>query len=436
MATHASTLFDFVLSKAPASYEVEVRRLESAKKIHVPGTQWTRTPLPGAVCYKADQQYKGSGKKSYALSTVLLIDNTHSYLWMGCTCPDWLESGSWCMTPPRLCKHILAWAMNFALPGSVDAQKLQPVKSNPFDKAAPSEEPLPPLSFPDIVKVAVERAVTELALQIWEVSQIGAIPFLIGPTGCGKTSANRQIAVDRGLAFVEHAGSDAWTESDLVGIVHVNGQKFPGPIAAACDRARSGQKVHLLLDEFPRNNRRVQDGLMRFLQVTPGSIASAMGIPCKGRDIHITSAPFWGDSWANAEDISICLAGNPWGTEIDPALIRRTEPVRVDFDSRVAENFSKRIRTAIETSWTSVREGTMALPIEYQAIIKATGPDDLSLVANYVRRLSFLDPAGADGYVSTLEGLSIGITRSDLQNSLPFNVGSLGLLPQEAPLPF
>jgi hypothetical protein len=58
------------------------------------------------------------------------------------------------------------------------------------------------------------------------------------------------------------------------------------------------------------------------------------------------------------------------------------------------------------------------------------------MVANYVRRLSFLDPAGADGYVSTLEGLSIGITRADLQDSLPANAGSLGLLTREAPVPF
>ena len=117
-------------------------------------------------------------------------------------------------------------------------------------------------------------------------------------------------------------------------------------------------------------------------------------------------------------------------------MIRRTEPVRVDFDPRVAVSFSARVRTAIPASWTSVREGAMALPIEYQAMIKATGPDDLSLVANYVRRLSFLDPAGADGYVSTLEGLSIGITREDLHKSLPSNVGNLGLLTQEASLPF
>ena len=78
----------------------------------------------------------------------------------------------------------------------------------------------------------------------------------------------------------------------------------------------------------------------------------------------------------------------------------------------------------------------MALPIEYQAMVQSAGPDDLALVANYVRRLSFLDPAGADGFVSMLEGLSVGITRDDravpaavlLPVDLQARVGREGLL--------
>ena len=437
MSNNVQTLFDF-MSLSPAGYEVDQHRVDNARRLVIPvNGGWHHSNLPSNdVCYQASAEYKGTGKKAYALRAVLVIPGSSpAILWVGCTCPDWLDSGGWCLEPPRPCKHLLAWGMHLTLPVSTTVGDILPVKNNPLDSPVVEEEPLPPMSYQDTVKLAVERAVNELAAQIWEIAQSGAIPFLIGPTGCGKTSANRQMAIDHGMAFVEHAGSDAWTESDLVGIVHVNGQKFPGPIAVACERAGE-QKVHLLLDEFPRNNRRVQDGLMRFLLVTPGKIAQAMGVPCNGDDIHITSAPFWGDAWVRTEDVTICLAGNPWGTEIDPALIRRTEPIRVGFDDRVAQQFSSRIRVAVETSWTAVREGTMALPIEYQAMIKATGPDDLALVANYVRRLSILDPAGADGYVSTLEGLSIGITRDDLLKSLPANVGGLGLLTQDAPLPF
>ena len=351
----------------------------------------------------------------------------------GCTCPDWLDSGGWCMTPPRLCKHLIAWSQKMDLPAINTT--FVPVATNPVDGTPSEDEPLPPMPFPDMVKLSVDRAVRELADQIWGITQSGAVPFLVGPTGCGKTSANRLMAIEHGMLFVEHAGSDAWTESDLVGIVHTNGQKFPGPIATACEWTSEGRKVHLLLDEFPRNNRRVQDGLMRFLLNTPGNIAMAMGVPCDGHDIHITSAPFWGEAWARVEDVTICLAGNPWGTDLDPALIRRTEPVRVDFDHRVADHFSARIRTAIQASWEAVRQGNMALPIEYQAMTKAAGPDDLALVATYVSRLSFLDPAGADGFVSTLEGLSVGVTRSDLQAALPVGRG-LGLPLADASIPF
>ncbi len=431
------TLLDF-MNQSPFHYQIDSSRLRNAQKLNVSAVQWEPVDRgDGTGYFKAEAQYQGNGKKAYQLTAVLMTcaSSSNAELWIGCTCPDGLESGGWTQDPPRPCKHLLAWGASQPMLADPAGTMITPVRRDPRKKAPAEEEPQPPLSFNETVRQAVTRAVNELARQIWDIAQGQAIPFQIGPTGCGKTSANRQMALDHSMAFIEHAGSDAWTESDLVGIIHVNGQEFPGPIAVACERARQ-QKVHLLLDEFPRNNRRVQDGLMRFLQVTPGHVAQAMGIPCEGLDIHITSAPFWGDAWVKAADISICLAGNPWGTEIDPALIRRTEPVRVEFDPRVADNFSKRVQTAIQASWTAARDGSMALPIEYQAMIQAAGPDDLALVANYVRRLSFLDPAGADGFVSTLEGLSVGITRDDLQKCLPARVGGLGLLNREIPVPF
>ena len=430
MPNNVDTLYDFMLKNTYA-YDIEQKRSDSAKKLKIPGISWTQSTIPNAVVYQAKQKYKGSS--CYMLHAVIKCDSSSdAQVWIGCTCPDWLDSGGWCMNPPRPCKHLLAWAEKMHLPPI--NRTFVPSPTNPIEGTMEDEEPLPPESFKDNIRSSVELAVRELADQIWVVVQAGAVPFLLGPTGCGKTSANRMMAIDHGMAFVEHAGSDAWTESDLVGIVHTNGQKFPGPVAAACDRATNGQKVHLLLDEFPRNNRRVQDGLMRFLLITPGKVAQAMGVPCEGHDIHITSAPFWGDAWARVEDITICLAGNPWGTDIDPALIRRTEPIRVDFDNRVADLFSSRVSTAIKTSWEAVRQGNMALPVEYQAMTKANGPDDLGLIATYVRRLSFLDTAGADGFVSTLEGLSVGITRNDLQAALPAGSGNLGLLDGASPV--
>ncbi|MGB8215496.1 MAG: AAA family ATPase [Anaerolineales bacterium] len=432
MSNPVKTLFDLVQAN-PAAYQLDTNRYSSARKISIPGAAWQRSTVPNAVIYQVSQPYKGSGSKAYTLRAVVMRHDNQADVWMGCTCPDWLDSGGWCMTPPRLCKHLIAWSQKMDLPAINTT--FVPVATNPVDGTPSEDEPLPPLPFPDMVKLSVDRAVRELADQIWGITQSGAVPFLVGPTGCGKTSANRLMAIEHGMLFVEHAGSDAWTESDLVGIVHTNGQKFPGPIATACEWASEGRQVHLLLDEFPRNNRRVQDGLMRFLLNTPGNIALAMGVPCDGHDIHITSAPFWGEAWARAEDVTICLAGNPWGTDLDPALIRRTEPVRVDFDHRVADHFSPRIRTAIQASWEAVRQGNMALPIEYQAMTRAAGPDDLALVATYVSRLSFLDPAGADGFVSTLEGLSVGVTRSDLQAALPVGRG-LGLPLADASIPF
>ena len=77
-----------------------------------------------------------------------------------------------------------------------------PVATNPVDGTPAEDEPLPPMPFLDMVKLSVDRAVRELADQIWGITQSGAVPFLIGPTGCGKTSANRLMAIDHGMLFV------------------------------------------------------------------------------------------------------------------------------------------------------------------------------------------------------------------------------------------
>ena len=148
---------------------------------------------------------------------------------------------------------------------------------------------------------------------------------------------------------------------------------------------------------------------MRPLLVTPAEVAQAMGL--WDEDIRLTSAPFWGDEWAPAESVRVSLACNPWGTPIDPALVRRTEPITVDFAESVARLFNSPVQEAITASWRSVKDGTLALPIEYKALSAARGPDDRGLVAEYVHRLAVVDPPGAQGFAGMLAGLGLDVEK-------------------------
>jgi hypothetical protein len=272
-----------------------------------------------------------------------------------CTCADWLQSGGW--TENRLCKHLLALATatrnipDGLVPKTPKAK--EPVESEPADPQA--HHPAPPEPEPvfgEKVARAVGAAIHGLADRVREVLEAGYVPLLIGPTGCGKTSAIRRVAVESGCRLVEHAGADSWSDSDLVGVVMPGGKAMPGPVAQALGHAREmGEPVLLFLDEFTRYNPRAQESLMRLLLPISAEVTAALGLGHDG-EVRATSAPFWGDEWAPAGLTRIALACNPWGTALDPALVRRTVPVDVSFDASVAELFNGTLRAAIELSWT------------------------------------------------------------------------------------
>jgi hypothetical protein len=227
----------------------------------------------------------------------------------------------------------------------------------------------------------------------------------LGPTGVGKTSAIRQVALATQSLLIEHAGADSFTDSDLVGVEMPSGKRMPGPIGNALTHAREmGEPVLLFLDEFLRYNSRAQESLMRLLLPIPAEITRVMGISHDG-SIRATSAPFWGDEWAPAESVSIVLAANPWGNVPDPALVRRTVPIMVGFDNNVAGLFSQKTRAAIDLSWKGTADGSLPLPIEYGELARAQSADDPAILARYHNRLMALDPAAAKGFETLLSNL-------------------------------
>ena len=331
-----------------------------------------------------------------------------------CSCPDWKTRG---LQTHRPCKHILALAM------TADAQGLlasgAPANGNatprPQRRPEPPVAPPPPQaagarpgeSFPDKVRKVVAGVVAQPADQVETVLQQAGVPFLVGPTGCGKTSAVRMCATRNAWGFEEVAGLFSFADGDLVGLKTGN-YEFAGVFARAFRRARGGEEILLFLDELLRFNVRAQDLLMRPLQPVPVAVAHALGI-ATDQALRLVEAPLWGVEHAPADRVHIALAANPWGSSLDPALVRRVEPIHVGMADRVAQLFEQKIADAIQASWKAVERGELPLPIEYQSLLTAKAPDDTAFLAKYLLRLEVVDKAAADGYRHLLNGMSLAL---------------------------
>jgi hypothetical protein len=321
-----------------------------------------------------------------------------------CTCKDWLESGGW--TEKRLCKHLLALAMKTNIPASME--NLEPEAFVPHTDPAPAAPAAKPSkkakqqSFSEQISEAIGAAIADIAAQTKAILDEGLVPLLVGPTGCGKTSAQ-----SLSCRLVEHAGSDAYTDSDLVGVMMPSGLRLPGPVAQALGHAREmGEPVLLFLDEFTRYHLRAQESLMRLLLPIGADVAASLGIDHNGA-IRATSAPFWGDEWAPADQVHIALACNPWGTPLDPALVRRTVPVQVQFAAPVMKLFEKRLQSAIAISWKGTVDGTLPLPLEYGELARAESPDDDRILARYKARLTVLDLAAGQAFDALMKSAGV-----------------------------
>ncbi len=323
-----------------------------------------------------------------------------------CTCPDWKQSGGREMG--RLCKHLIAFACALDTETHAPGTQMSKPKRKVGEVArfAPGQEDTADTApFSERISRAISDAIERLATQVVSVLEAGYVPLLVGPTGCGKTSAVRRAAQRMGCRLVEHAGSDSWSDSDLVGVEMPNGRRFPGPVAQALTHARELEEpVLLFLDEFTRYNSRAQEANMRtFLPTDPQTVAS-LGLPHHGA-VRITSAPFWGDEWAPASLVHIVAACNPWGVAIDPALARRTVPLFVSFDDSVRGMFSASLGAAIDLSWKGVSDGSLPLPLEYGELSRAAQPDDSEVIGRYINRLRVVDASASQAFASLLTGV-------------------------------
>ena len=386
-------LYEWLNANDYAGFTVEAARLKRASDI--------RSACPTVGKKSNGDCVVETTLNSYAVQWEISRSNDNAVVRPSCTCPDWADRGRYSNT---LCKHLLSAALlNDDLP--INITGLSPISADIVFPKAEKQKTEQAEDFNERVKREISKAVASLAQDVLAVLQEGYVPFLLGPTGVGKTSAIRQVALATHSLLIEHAGADSFTDSDLVGVEMPSGKRMPGPIGNALTHAREmGEPVLLFLDEFLRYNSRAQESLMRLLLPIPAEITRVMGISHDGA-IRATSAPFWGDEWAPAESVSIVLAANPWGNVPDPALVRRTVPIMVGFENNVAGLFSQKTRAAIDLSWKGTADGSLPLPIEYGELARAQSADDPAILARYTNRLMALDPAAAKGFETLLGNL-------------------------------
>jgi hypothetical protein len=391
-------LYDWI--STGTGFKIDPKRVERAASIKIGRIKRTGDGEIGAEAPAA--------KGTYGLRFTIERESKKAYVSMSCECEDFKGRGAMPDTAHvQPCKHLIKLMMTTAIQ-DVDGiaggfKPLARVKT-PIAEAAKSQDA--PSQFPERVKAAINNAVMSLAESTIAALEDGFVPFLLGPTGCGKTSAVSQAAIKLGARFFETAGADSWTDSDLVGVMMPNGTPMPGPIGAAMTHAEmSDDRVLVFLDEFLRFSPRAQESMMRILLPKSADVAKAMGIQYEG-SIRMTSAPFWGECWAPAERFMIVLAANPWGNFPDPALIRRVEPIEVGFSSEVLSLFTGKAKDAIEVSWKGVKDGSLPLPVEYGELSRAKAPDDISFLGRYLSRLKAVDPVAASGYQTLIGNIA------------------------------
>lgn len=375
---------------------VDQRRVERAQEIVDLGRVRVTTATAQEIAGEVVGRYRASIALDAAAASVLDIE---------CDCPDWQQRGQRFSQP---CKHLLALALKVGSVPDSGTVIISPPPAQPAASSPPPAAPAPSATFRDRILQAVAGAIAALADQVEAVLAAGEVPFLIGPTGCGKTSAVRLAATRNAWSFEEVSGSPSFADADLAGVKLAGGVELAGPFARAFRRARGGEVVLLFIDEFLRFNTRAQDILVRPLLPTPPSVAQAMGI---GADepVRLLEAPLWGVEWAPCSRAKLALACNPWGSVLDPAVVRRVTPVPVAFAPAVARLFATPVQNAIEASWKAVQGGQLPLPIEYQALTTAEAPDDRRFLTSYFSRLGAIDPAAAEGFRKVLQGIGVTV---------------------------
>ncbi|OQA22631.1 MAG: AAA domain (dynein-related subfamily) [Chloroflexi bacterium ADurb.Bin360] len=325
--------------------------------------------------------------------TVTLAYEAGGSVYGKCSCQDFTTRQMALGLP---CKHLVAVAMWLDGRGASLEDLVQPgaavaVAGNAWPNGA--------------LRLAVGKAIANLANAIGGFLLEGEAPLVIGPTGVGKTTALHKVAEALNFGMEEVAGSESWTEADLIGTWTPAREWVWGPIGRAFSRAQQGETTIMFVDEVTRFNPRAADILLRAIQPLEASLARRMGInvPSTVDEVFVAEAPLLGyRQWAPADNLLWVAAGNPGVNPLDPALVRRFLVLEAQLDRSVLDVLPSAVQTLIGSLWDSYETGELPLPLEYQQLTRARSADDLFKL--YHARLRALDVVAAEAVARVLAG--------------------------------
>lgn len=308
-----------------------------------------------------------------------------------CSCQDFTTRQ---MERHLACKHLVAVAM-----------WLDDRGMNPEDLVQPGAAVSAGSTWPNVaLRLAVGAAISKLANTIGAFLLEGEAPLVIGPTGVGKTTALHKVAEILDFGMEEVAGSESWTEADLIGTWTPAREWVWGPIGRAFERAKKGPVI-MFVDEVTRFNPRAADILLRAIQPLTASLARRMGlsIPAGVDEVFVAEAPLLGyRQWTPADNLLWVAAGNPGINPLDPALVRRFLVLEAKLDRAILTALPADVQTLIGSLWDSYESGELPLPLEYQQLARAKDATDLFRL--YHARLRALDTIAAEAVLRVLEG--------------------------------
>jgi len=139
---------------------------------------------------------------------------------------------------------------------------------------------------------------------------------------------------------------------------------------------------------------------MRSIQPMRRELAEAkgiQGIPNAIDLVYVLEAPLMGyTAWAPCKNLFWVLAGNPWVNPLDPALVRRCQPVEFGFDKAVADAIPDHmVGTMVQVLWESYKDNQLPVPLEYQALVE-TASTPKQMFREYLERVRVISQDAAE----------------------------------------
>lgn len=250
-------------------------------------------------------------------------------------------------------------------------------------------------SFKAKMSRKIRAAIEAIVEKLQEVHEAGRHPIMVGPTGCGKTSAADLLAeFDTFQAYEALTGIQEIGAADMVGLI-TPGRDVPGVFARGFARALEGETVLFFFDEWMRFNPLAQEICMKAILPTSAAAARKMGFETD-EPVYYTEAPAWGRIYAPCSKVKYVFGGNPWGARPDAAFVNRVKVLQIDYSYDVLKLLDDELAAFVAQTWQFNKDGVLDLPVTYRELSRLKNGSDRSWLDEYMQNLEFYNPGQAE----------------------------------------